>query len=114
MRTHIKVYEIFQKNKKQNLKYRILNIKEAESITRDRLSVYLIVPYNIRREISDKTIILKYLAIIHPATGWFEIVKYNDKHAATISNLLYQTWLCRYPLPMIITYKLGIYFRVCT
>ena len=27
IRTHIKVYEKIQKNKKQNLKYRILNIK---------------------------------------------------------------------------------------
>ena len=27
----------------------------------------------------DDPIILKYLTIIDPATGWFEIVKYNDK-----------------------------------
>ena len=42
--------------------------------------------------------------MIDPATGWFEIVWYNDKQAATIANLVAQTWLCRYPGPTIITY----------
>ena len=69
----------FQKKNKQNLKYGILNIKEVEAIQWDRLSVYLILPYNIRIEGCEKPTILKALAIIHPATGWFEIVQYNDK-----------------------------------
>ena len=57
----------------------------------------------IRREDRDEPLILKALNVIYLATRWFEIVQYNDKYAATISNLVYQTWLCRYPLPMIIT-----------
>ena len=42
--------------------------------------------------------------MIYPTTGWFEILLYNDKQADTIANLVYQTWLCRYPRPTIITY----------
>ena len=45
--------------------------------------------------------------MIDLATGWFEIVSYNDKQAATIENLVGQTWLCRYPCQTIITYKSG-------
>ena len=34
--------------------------------------------------------------MIDPATGWFEILQFNDKKAATVANLLEQVWLCRY------------------
>ena len=37
--------------------------------------------------------------MIEPATGCFEIIRYKDKHADIISNLVEQTWLCRYPRP---------------
>ena len=50
--------------------------------------------------------------MIDPETGWFEIVQYNDKHEATIANLIEKTWLCRYPMPMIITYDCGNEFLV--
>ena len=49
---------------------------------------------------------------MHPETGWFEIVQYNDKQAATIPNLVDQTWLCRYSFPIMITYKRGNKFLV--
>ena len=45
--------------------------------------------------------------MIDPATGWFEIVEYDDKKAATIADLVEQTWLARYPRPNIITYDRG-------
>ena len=45
--------------------------------------------------------------MIDPATRWFEIVRYNEKQAAIIANLVEQTWLCRYPLPTIIMYDRG-------
>ena len=48
--------------------------------------------------------------MIDLATGWFEIVQYNDKQAATIENLVEQTWLCLYPRPMITTYDQGVEF----
>ena len=45
--------------------------------------------------------------MIYLATGWFEILQYNDKQDATIENLFEQTWLCRYPRPTIIMYDRG-------
>ena len=45
--------------------------------------------------------------MIEPTTGWFEIVRYNYKQAATIANLVEQTWLYIYPLSTIITYDQG-------
>ena len=48
--------------------------------------------------------------MIYSETKWFEILQYNDKYAATISNLVDQTCLCRYQFTMIITYKRGSKF----
>ena len=42
---------------------------------------------------------------VDPATGLLEIVQYNGKKAATVSNLVQQIWLCRYTRPTIITYN---------
>ena len=50
--------------------------------------------------------------MIDPATGWFEIVQYNYKQAATIANLVEQMWLCIYTRPTIITYDCGNEFIV--
>ena len=69
--------------------------------------VYLIGPYTIRGEGHDEPLILKALTIIDPETGWFEILQYNDKHTATIENLVEKISLCLYILPMIITYNHG-------
>ena len=45
--------------------------------------------------------------MIDLATGWFEILQHNDKHAATIANMVEQTQLCRYTFPTIIVYDRG-------
>ena len=45
--------------------------------------------------------------MIDPETGWFKIIQYHDKQAATISNLVEQNWLFRYPKPKIILYNHG-------
>ena len=50
-------------------------------------------------------LILKALTRIDPEIGWIEIVQYNNKQAATIANLVDQTWLFVYPLPKIVTYE---------
>ena len=105
--THIKVYNNCQKNKKKTLKYGKLPANEARSIPKERLLVDLILPYKILREGHDETLILKDLTMIDPETGCFEIIHYNDKQAATIENLVEQTWLCGYPRPKIITYDRG-------
>ena len=44
IRTHIKVCDTFQKNRKQNFKCEKLTAKEAEAIPRERLSVDIIGP----------------------------------------------------------------------
>ena len=93
--TYIKFCTICQKNKKKTLKYGKLPAKEVEAIPREILLVDIIGPYKIRREGNDKPLILNALTMIDLATGWFEIVSYNDKQAATISNIVEQTWLFR-------------------
>ena len=72
------------KKKKQNLKYGKLTAKKAEDIPWDILLVDLICPYKSTREDPGETIILEALTKIDPATGWFEIVQYNDNQAAKI------------------------------
>ena len=45
--------------------------------------------------------------MIDLATGWFEILRYNEKQDNRIANLLEQTWFYRYTNPRIITYDQG-------
>ena len=45
--------------------------------------------------------------IIDPATGWFVIKQYDDKHAIMIANIVEQEWLSRYPWSTHITYDRG-------
>ena len=92
---------------KQNLKYGKLTVKEAEVVPWDRLLVYIIFPYKINREVNAKIFTIKTLTMIKPADRWLEIVQYNGKQAATIVNLVYHTWFCRCPLPVIIMYDHG-------
>ena len=72
----------------------------------DRLVVNLIGPYKIERK-GQTPLILQAATMIDPATGWFKIAEYNDKRAATIADLVEQSWLARYPRPSIITYDQG-------
>ena len=48
--------------------------------------------------------------MIDPVSGWFEVVRYNDKRAITIANLVENMWLSRYPRPIKITYDQGSEF----
>ena len=45
--------------------------------------------------------------MIDPVTGWFEVVRYDDKIIISIANLVETTWLSRYPRPTEITYDQG-------
>ena len=42
--------------------------------------------------------------MIDPVTGWFEVVRYDDKIAITTANLVETTWMYIYPRPIEITY----------
>ena len=89
-----------------NKRYGKLPAKIVEEIPWNKLCEYLIVPYKTRRKVKDP-LILKYVTIIDPITGWFEVTLLRDKKAMTIANLVETTWLVRYPWPVEITYDRG-------
>ena len=72
----------------------------------DRLSVDLIGLYKIEWK-GQEPLMLQAVTMINPATGWFEIVEYDNKRAAKIVDLVEQMWLARYPRPSIIMYDQG-------
>ena len=45
--------------------------------------------------------------MIDTITGWFEVVRYDDKRAISIEKLFETTWISRYTRPMEITYDQG-------
>jgi hypothetical protein len=109
VRNHVSRCAICQKNKKQTKKYGQLPAKDADVVPWERLCVDLIGEYKIARK-GRKKLTMKAVTMIDPATGWFEIVRYEDKRAITIANIIEQTWLSRYPWPTLITYDRGSEF----
>jgi len=101
--TAVKVCPICQRNKKQRKKYGHLPPKEAEAIPWDKLCVDTIGPYKIRRK-GKPTITCTCVTMIDPATGWFELQQTPNLRSDTVSNIVEQEWLCRYPWPTQITY----------
>ena len=49
----------------------------------------------------------KWITMIDPATGWFEINEYKDRTLETIANLLEQKCITRYNVLELITYDKG-------
>ena len=78
-----------------------------EAIPWVRLLVDIIIPYKIIIEVYDKPLIIRSSSRIYSATGWFEILQYNNKLTAIISNLVDQSWLCRHQSPTITTHNHG-------
>ena len=70
------------------------------------MCVDLIGPYKIYQKGKDH-LDLKYVTVIDPVTGQFEITQYNDKKAMTIANLAETKWSVKYPWPVEITYDQG-------
>ena len=68
-----------QCTKISNKKYGKLPAKVDEETTWNKICVYLIVPYVIRRNGKKENLHLKSVTVIHPVTGWFEIDEYDDK-----------------------------------
>ena len=73
IRTHIKVCNACQINKKQDFKCGKLTAKKAEVIPWERLLVDLIGSYKIRREGRDEPLIIKYLNNNGKSTSEFNI-----------------------------------------
>ena len=97
-----------QKFKKTNVQYGHLPPKQAEDVPWQRLCVDLIGPWTMKKK--QKEITLRALTMIDPATGWFEVVQYDDKQSDTIADLTEQQWLSRYPWPQLVTYDRGSEF----
>ena len=81
-----------QRNKRRYKKYGHLPAKEAEAQPWDKLCVDLIGPYTINRKGAD-ALICRWVTMIDPATGWFEIHEYDDKRSITVANIVEQKWL---------------------
>jgi hypothetical protein len=104
----VRTCAVCQKQKKQSKKYGLLPEKKAEAVPWDRLCVDLIGPYNIKSNVKGVEIPpLKCVTMIDPATGWFEIKQYDDRHSITVANIVEQEWLARYPRPSIVTLDRG-------
>ena len=77
-----------QSTKRSNIKYGKLPAKLAEEISWDKLFVDIIAPYAIGRKLKKYKLHLKYVSIIDPVTGWFEIMQYDDKNKYQSKNWL--------------------------
>ena len=82
------MYNMPEKQKKQK-KYGILPPKEAEALIWDKMYIDLIGPYKIRRK-GEPDLVCKCVTMIDPASGWFEILQYNDKRSITVANIAEQ------------------------
>jgi hypothetical protein len=100
---------VCQLTKKERKTYGFLPPKTAESDLWVIVCVDLGGPFTIKTLL--KTHSLLALTMIDPATGWFEIVKANNKSAASIQDLFHNTWLARYPHPQFIVFDNGGEFK---
>ena len=92
-----KKFPTYQRSKTNNQKYGKLPPKKAETNPWDKLCVDLIFPYTIHRK-GKNPLKLWCLAMIDPATGWFEMAQINNKTAAEIADISEKTWFNPYPL----------------
>jgi hypothetical protein len=73
--------------------------KIAESQPWEHSCVDMIGPHQIRRK-GKKALRLQAIAVIDPATGWFEIIQSETKTADVGANKVKIAWLSRCPWPM--------------
>ena len=93
-----------KKVNKQTNKYGHFPVKQAESIPWKTVGVDLIKPYTIKQK-GLSSLRVHYSTVIDPATKWFEIVQHNDTRSITITNIVHQIWLSRYPWPNKTTFR---------
>ena len=61
--------------------------KLSDEIPWNKLYVDIIGPYKMNSK-RKKNLILKYVKIVEPITGWFEITQYKNKKKMIITNLV--------------------------
>jgi hypothetical protein len=101
--------QLCQKAKLTNQKQGKLPAKLAEENPWDTLCVGLIGPCKIEHK-GKKDLKLWCLAVIDPATGWFEMEQISNKTAAEVADIFETTWFTRHPLPQRITHDRGTEF----
>ena len=84
-----------QRTKRSNIKYGKLPSNLSEETTRNKIYVYLIGPYFIRINKQKDNLNLKAVTMIDTVKVWFEIMKYKNKRAISIANLVKTMWLYR-------------------
>jgi hypothetical protein len=99
---HVKNCPNCQKAKKQKKKHGHVPPKIAESQPWEHSCVDMIGPYQTRCK-GKKTLRLQAIAMIDPATGWFEIVQSETKTADIVANRVEIAWLSQCPWPTRIT-----------
>jgi hypothetical protein len=95
------VCQMLKKDQRRN-KYGLLPPKIAESdIVSLGHSLCVCGGSIYNKDTSQNTVSnhLPSLTMIHPATGWFEIVVATNKSATSIQDLCHNTWLAPYPRP---------------
>ena len=115
-----------QFNKRRKIKYGIIPYKNAIKRPWEALCVDLIGPYKLKG-LDGKIIDFMCLTMIDPASSWFKMVELpvievvnaegkmseiHDKTSTRISNLVYQSWFCRYPKCHKIIYDNGREFKL--
>ena len=63
---------------------------------------------------NGKTIYLKAVNMIDPATGWIEIHTIPSTRADLVSKIVELTWLIWYPLPSKVIVDRGSWFKPTT
>ena len=96
-----------QKSKKNQQKFGKLPEKQAQCVPWCEVCIDLIGPYKFGNAKMNKEVRFHCLAMIDPATGWFEIVEISDKTAIEVAERFEQTWLNRYPWPDIVVMDRG-------
>ena len=106
VQTEVTVCDTCQRTKRSTKKYGKLPAKLAEETPWNKPCVYLIGSYKRGRK-GKEPLILNFVTMIDPITGWFEVTQYSDKKAMTIATLVETMWLVQYPWPAVITYYQG-------
>ena len=90
-------------------KYAHVPEKSAESIPWEKLCVDTVGSYTITQK-GKENLTMHCVAMIDPATSWFEIRKIDNATADEVANAVELTWLTRYPQPQEITFDKGTEF----
>jgi len=99
--------QVYKGNRK---KYGHLPVKNAEMpVPWNRVNVDMIGPLSVKTP--TKTLQLRALTMIDPATGWFEVKDVASPSAEACMAAMDDTWLSRYPRPQYIGYDNGSEYK---